>query len=274
MSIALPLLRLAVITLLLCFLFAQVQKRRSLFWPTKYPQGDWNVRHAVQPEDVYFTTTDGVRLHGWLFRSASPRAAMIWFHGNGGNITNRADIAAAFAQRGITTFVFDYRGYGRSEGTPTERGLYRDSEAAYDALAQKVGATPIVVYGESLGGPYAADVATKRRVSCVIIENSFPSLAALGNALYAPLPLGWFVAGSLTTVRSLNRAGRPVLVMHGRRDSVIPFRLGQQLFEQLNVEKELFVSETADHSEIAFRERGRYFEAVGAFVRVHAQAGN
>ncbi len=125
----------------------------------------------------------------------------------------------------------------------------------------------IVLYGESLGGPYAAYVARNNRACCVVIENSFPSLRALGNALYFPLPVGWLVPRALATVRWLNAAGLPVLVMHGRRDETIPFRLGQQLYDDLRVPKEMLVSDESGHSGIPSSEGERYYETVTRFVR-------
>src|SRR5207245_9923407 len=133
------------------------------------------------------------------------------------------------ARCGIAGFLFDWRRSGRSEGRPTESGLFHDAFAAYDFARSRTDA-PIVAYGESLGGPYAAYVARHRPVRCVIIENSFPSLAAIGNALYRPLPLGLTAPFSLMTTRWLNQAGVPVLVMHGKRDQVIPFQLGMDFY--------------------------------------------
>jgi fermentation-respiration switch protein FrsA (DUF1100 family) len=241
----------------LLYLFATYLRRTSMFFP-EHSEGQ-----SSEAEDVWFPTSDGVRLHGWLFHAGAP--LMIWFHGNAGDITSRAPMAAELAKRGISVLLFDYRGYGQSGGTPSEDDLYRDGEAAYAFAATR--ATDIVLYGESLGGPYAAHVAMKHHVGCVVIENSFPSLRALGNALYAPLPLGWFAPRAMLTTRWLNEAGVPVLVMHGRRDGVIPFALGRQLYDELRVPKTLFVSETAGHCEIPEVEGERYFDAVARFVR-------
>jgi hypothetical protein len=249
----------AAILLIILFLYAQLVRRTSMFFPSKFPEGNW----TTTATDVHFKTSDGVQLHGWLFRSGQP--LLIFFHGNAGNITDRAPIATELARRGISVLLFDWRGYGKSEGSPSESALFLDALAAYDFAHTQ--AQDIVLYGESLGGPYAAYVATKRKARCVIIENSFPSLAAIGNALYKPVPLGWFAPFALTTVRWLNQARLPVLVMHGKRDQVIPFEVGMQLYEQLRVPKELLVSETAGHCEFATVEPLRYYDAVVKFVR-------
>ena len=250
----------AAIGILILYLYAQLVRRTSMFFPAKFPEGNW----TTSAEEVQFTTSDGVRLHGWLFRAGEP--LLIWFHGNAGNITERAPMAAELARRGISVLLFDWRGYGKSEGSPSEGGLFRDALAAYDFGRTRTHGD-IVLYGESLGGPYAAYVSTKRKARCVIIENSFPSLAAIGNALYRPVPLGLFAPFALTTGRWLNQAGVPVLVMHGKCDRVIPFELGMRLYDQLRVPKELLTSQTAAHCEMATAEPQRYYDTIVRFMR-------
>jgi fermentation-respiration switch protein FrsA (DUF1100 family) len=265
----------AVLAIVGLYLFAHYARRASMFFPDRYPTGLWDVRDLpVIPEDHFFETSDRVRLHGWLFRApATEPPLLLWFHGNGGNITHRASMGAELAHRGVSVFLVEYRGYGRSAGRPTESGLYRDALAAYDFVTRRLGfpGDRIVPYGESLGGPYAAYVAGHRRVRAVVIENSFPSLAALGNALYAPLPVGWTAPRAMTTTRWLNEAGVPVLVMHGRRDNVIPFSLGQKLYDDLRVPKEMLVSESASHSEIPSVEPDRYYATVVRFALLRTQ---
>lgn len=261
-------LRIALLLVVALFLFAQYVRRTGMFFPSRYPLGNWDTRpYAVAPRDVTFATPDGVTLHGWLFR-AGERASplVVWFHGNGGNVTDRAPVAAELARRGLAVLVFDWRGYGKSEGTPTEGKLKVDALAAYAFATTLARPEDIVLYGESLGGPYAAYVAKERKTRCVVIENSFPSLLKLGNALYRPLPLGLFVPFGLRTTAWLNDAKLPVLVLHGKRDEVIPFALGQELYDDLRVPKTMFVCETGGHCEIPMVEGSRYYDAVVRFV--------
>src|SRR6266545_867946 len=145
----------AAIILIILFLYAQLVRRTSMFFPAKYPEGIWK----TSADDVQFTASDGVRLHGWFFRAGEP--LIIWFHGNAGNITERGPMATELARRGISVLLFDWRGYGKSEGSPSESGLFCDALAAYDFARTKTNGD-IVLYGESLGGPYAAYVATQR----------------------------------------------------------------------------------------------------------------
>ena len=245
-------------------------RRTGMFFPDRHPAGRWDAaQFMVVPTDHWFEAADGVRLHAWLFRASDPHAPlMIWFHGNAGNLTDRAEMAAEHARRGTSVFVFDYRGFGRSEGKASEGKIYLDGDAAFD-YARTLEPDGIVLYGESIGGPYAARVARDHAdegVRGVILENSFPSLRELGNALYAPLPLGWAAPFAMRTAAWLNEAGVPVLVMHGRRDAVIPFELGQKLFDDLRVPKEMLTSH-AGHSEIPIFEAARYYDAVNRFVQ-------
>jgi uncharacterized protein len=249
------------------YFFAQSVRRNSLFFPMRYPEGFWDTSGLpVQPEERWFTAPDGVRLNAWLFRAREPDAPLlVYFHGNAGNIGERGPVASGLAAHGVSVFVFDWRGYGKSDGRPTETDLFRDALAAYDAA--RLVSPNISLYGESLGGPYAAYVAKERGAHRVVIENSFSSLAELGNALYAPIPVGWTAPYALTTARWLNEAGVPVLMMHGKPDQVVPFKVGMSLYNQLRVPKEILISETAGHCEIAAVERERFYETVVRFVR-------
>ncbi len=255
-----------VVATIAIYFFAQSVRRSSMFFPLRYPEGAWDTaKFPVQPEEHWITTPDDVRLNAWLFRARDPNAPLlVYFHGNGGNIGERGPIASNLAARGVSVLLFDWRGYGKSEGSPTEDALFIDAIAAYD-YARRLNPN-LSLYGESLGGPYAAYVAKTRGAQCVIIENSFPSLRELGNTLYAPLPIGWTAPRALGTVRWLNEAGAPVLVMHGKADEVIPFKLGLSLYEQLKVRKEMLVSETSAHCEIANTEGARYYDAVTRFI--------
>lgn len=251
------------------YLLTLYLRRTGMFFPDKYPAGRWNTKaFMVEPEEHYFTTSDGVRLHGWFFSAADRNAPVIvWCHGNAGNLTDRADMAVELARRGVSVFVFDWRGFGRSEGRATEKGLFHDAIAAHDHV-RALGATEIVMYGESVGGPYAAWVAKERKdVRAVILENSFPSLKDIGNAIYRPLPLGWFAPFALRTTKWLNEAGVPVLVMHGTRDAVIPYALGRKLYDGLNVPHKELLTGDAGHCEIPLFEARRYYDTVTRFIQ-------
>lgn len=260
------------VLLLATYLLTLYLRRTGMFFPDRYPTGRWDTKaFLIEPSEHFFVTPDGVRLHAWLFAAANPEAPVIvWCHGNAGNLTDRAETAEQLARRGLSVFVFDWRGFGRSEGKERENDLLIDALAAHDYVAKR-GAKRIVMYGESVGGPYAAYVAKERKdVRAVVIENSFPSLREMGNALYRPLPLGWFAPFALRTTKWLNDARVPVLVMHGTRDTVIPYALGKKLYDGLEVPDKQFLSSDAGHCEIPLFDANRYYETVTLFVQKEA----
>lgn len=259
-----------IVLLALLWTLVNVMKRSTLFFPDKYPSGLWDVSALdPKPADHTITTPDGVTLHAWLFTATEADAPLlIFFHGNGGNLSHRADVAEQFARRGVSVLLFDYRGYGKSDGAPSESKLYVDGLAVYDYARTKLGvpAERIALYGESLGGPYAADVAANRSVRCVVIESSFHSAASVANAVYR-IPIGIFLGNSLPTARSLDRAKVPVLVIHGDADTIIPFRSGKELYDALEGPKQMWVVPGSDHNEIPIVGGEAYFGRVAEFVR-------
>jgi len=267
------LLWLLVVTALLWAL-VNVMKRSTLFFPDKYPTGNWDVSALdPRPTDHVITTPDGLKLHAWLFAAKDADAPLlIFFHGNGGNLSHRADTAEELARRGISVLLFDYRGYGKSEGSPSESKLYIDGLAVYDYARTTLGSPDgrIALYGESLGGPYAADVAANRKARCVVIQSSFPSAASVANNAYRR-PLGYLLFNSLPTARSLNRARVPVLVIHGDADTIIPFACGKELFAALEGPKEMWVVPGADHNDVTEVGGAAYFERVAGFVKAHSE---
>jgi len=248
-------------------------RRHGLFFPEPYPNGVWETtRFDIVPVNHWFQAADGVRLHGWSFEASDDDAPlMIWFHGNAGNITHRAPIAHALATKGISVFLFDYRGFGMSHGHPSEKSVFLDATAAREYAGRYLAkpSTPLVYYGESIGGPYAARVSRDRPPACLIIENSFPSLQAMARAHFGPL--GVLTPEGLSTTKWLNAAGSPVLVLHGRRDQVVPFHLGMQLYDGLETTKTRFISDDAGHCEIPWLDPDRYLDVVTGFIRTHTR---
>ncbi|MBI2215371.1 MAG: alpha/beta hydrolase [Acidobacteria bacterium] len=276
-AVSRPPLRLAaqialwVVALLIVLWFlVNAMKRSTLFFPETFPSGLWDTGLFVpQPVDHTILTPDGVELHAWLFAADDPAAPLlIQYHGNGGNLTYRADVAEELARRGVSVLLFDYRGYGKSRGSPSEKALYIDGLAVYDYARMTLGfpAERIAVWGESLGGPYAADVASHRPVRCAVMQSTFPSAASVANAVYK-FPVGFFLGDSLPTLRALERARVPVLVIHGDADTIIPFRCGKALHDGLTAPKELYVIPGADHNDLPLVGGNAYVDKVASFVR-------
>lgn len=201
-------------------------------------------------EDVAFETEDGLTLHGWYVATADAPFTILFCHGNAGNVMHRIDTLVLFRDLGVNCFVFDYRGYGRSEGGPTEIGTYRDARAAYDWLTrtQGVPAERIVLFGRSLGGSIAAHLAAHVEAGAVVLESAFTSYADIGASLYPFMPVRLFARFRYDTRAHLADVRCPVLVVHSRQDELVPFEHGRRLFEAARKPKR-FVEITGGHGD-------------------------
>ena len=204
-------------------------------------------------EDVRFKASDGVELNGWFFpastNSQRGRLAVLLCHGNAGNISYRLDTCAALLATGVNVFVFDYRGYGRSQGRPSEEGTYCDAQAAYQWLQQRhFHGTNIIAFGESLGGGVAAELAVREMVGGLVLQSAFTSVPDMGAELFPWLPVRWFGTIRYDTRSKLPRLKVPVLVMHSPADELIRFQHGQRNFAAAN-EPKLFWELKGDHND-------------------------
>ncbi len=210
---------------------------------------DWQPP-GLEYEDVYFTTPDGVRLHGWYCPVETPRAVVLFAHGNAGNIAYRyPDCVRLTRDMDVTVFAFDYRGYGRSEGTPNEKGLLIDARAAREWLARKEGLdeAEIVLFGRSLGGGVMVDLAANDGARALMLESTFTSLPDVANDLL-PLSPGILMLNRFKSLEKIPRYHGPLLIAHGTKDQLIPFEHGKQLFEAANEPKQFAPIAGADHN--------------------------
>ncbi len=222
---------------------------------------------GVPYDPGWIESSDGERLRLWAMVHAAPRAQILYFHGNGGNLSVWAPVLIGVYNQGYSLYAIDYRGYGLSSGRPTERGLYRDVEAAVSWIAQQPRPQgPLIYWGRSLGTTMAAYAATLRVPDGVIIESGFPSARALLRGSPPLAVLAVFSSYRFPTAQLLRDVGRPVLVMHGDRDRVIPFGLGQELFDQISTPKQLLVLKGADHNDILPPDAREYWGAIRQFV--------
>lgn len=200
-------------------------------------------------EERWITTDDGVRLHAWYARAAGPAPVLVWSHGNGGNIGWRAEALSSLAAEGLAVLAYDYRGYGRSGGRPTEHGVALDAEAAYASLrADGVHAERIVVFGESLGGAVAIRLATTRPCAGVAVVSTFTTIRAVARHHFGPLAA--FVGKRFDTLTRLRELDVPLLVAHGDRDEVVPYAFGEALFAAATVPKRFVRVAGAGHNDI------------------------
>jgi fermentation-respiration switch protein FrsA (DUF1100 family) len=225
-------------------------------------------------EDVYFRADDGVELNGWYFpadtNSTYSSLAVLLCHGNAGNISHRLEMAQALLSTGVSVFLFDYRGYGRSKGRPSEMGTYRDGEAAFHWLERKgFAGKDIVAYGESLGGGVAAELATRVVIGGLILQSTFTSVPDIGAELFPWLPVRLLAKIKYDTIRKLPRVKAPVLVMHSRADTYIGYRHGQRNFAAAN-EPKLFCELAGDHND-PLTNRGQFVADFEKFLRLIAE---
>ena len=219
-------------------------------------------------EDVWFTSTDSIRLHGWLIPASPSNHILLFCHGNAGNISHRLDNVRLLNQRGISVFIFDYRGYGRSDGSISEQGFYLDSEAAYQVARKWAEAhkAKLIVFGRSLGGIAATHLGATKSCDGLILESTFTNMGAMARAHY-PLPFAEsLLEHRLNAVGEINQVRAPILFFHGDKDRIVPIRLGQALYEAAPNPKEFVVIPGAGHNDTFYVAGKEYFDKLEAFV--------
>ena len=222
---------------------------------------------GLQFESVSFETTDGVQLSGWFVPSESARGVILFCHGNAGNISHRLDSIQIFHQLGLDVFIFDYRGYGQSEGKPTEQGTYKDAEAAWRYLIEERQVKPneVIIFGRSLGGAVASWLAQSHTPGGLILESTFTSLPDIAAGLYPYLPVRLLLRFEYNTAEYLGRVDCPVLIVHSRDDEIMPFNHGQRLFESAKEPKK-FLEITGTHNNGFITSGKRYEDGLHTFI--------
>jgi len=187
-------------------------------------------------DDVEFFTEDRIKLHGWFIPHDQARGTLLFFHGNAGNISHRLDSIEIFHQLNLNVFIFDYRGYGQSDGKTTEHGTYRDAEAAWQYLTESRQIKPreIIIFGRSLGASIAAWLASQHQPASLIVESGFSSIPAMAKRLYPYLPVGWLAHFKYDTREYVSRTSCPVLIAHSTDDEIIPFDEGREIYRTAN----------------------------------------
>ncbi len=262
-----PVVRFTLLAFILLMLASIVD--RFVYYPMRYPQGEWDLQTAAGAQDLWCKTADGVRLNAWWFPQPDAHFATLFLHGNAGNVTHRIDHAHAIQRAGSAILVLDYRGYGKSEGHPSERGLYMDADAAYDALLQ-LGLAPnrIVLHGESLGTAVAAELALRRPCAGLILESPMASLSEMAGTV---LPIiGPLFAHGFETRKRIRQVRAPLLVIHGDADEIVPFSQGQSVFSAANQPKEFWRVLGAHHNDLLYVAGDEYTPRLRAFYKALA----
>jgi len=258
--------RLGLVAYLLIVLGAMLLENRLIFFPCPYPIGEW--RPPVKNvEDAWFQAADGTELHGWYVNNPDAVATILFCHGNAGNITHRAHVLEALTHRvGASVLIFDYRGYGRSEGRPSEQGVLADARAAHDWLAQRENLSPdeIVLMGESIGGAIATILAGQQGARALVLESSFNNLPDVAAYHFPWLPVRWLIRSRFDAAAAIRNFHGPLMQVHGDADTIVPLKFGRRLFDAANEPKRFLLLPGHDHNDLMPLE---YYQALADFLR-------
>jgi len=236
-----------------------------IFFPIRYPEGDWQPE-GLTFEDAWFEAADGVRLHGWYLPHERPRATVLFSHGNAGNLSHRAEAMHVLNQMvAVSVLIYDYRGYGRSEGKPDEKGVLADARAARKWLARREGIpeTDVVQMGRSLGGAVAVDLAAADGARAVVLESTFTSMPDVAAWHYRWLPVRLFMHTRFDSLSKIARYHGPLFQSHGDADTIVAYECGRKLFEAANEPKQFLTIPGGDHNDFQPRQ---YYEKLIEFL--------
>jgi len=259
----------AISALLIWTIIFMIFEEKFIYFPQKYPQGPYDqARSILNLRDCWIKTEDSVTIHAWFAPAESAKATLVVSHGNAGNISHRYLLLRSLQRRGFNVLMYDYRGYGRSDGTPSEDGIYKDGRAAYDYAVTLPEVKPerVFLWGTSLGGAVAIDVATHRHVAGLILESTFSSATDVARVVYPFLPVQFFMHTKLNSIEKIKTLTIPTLVIHGARDSIVPIGLSRKLFNAANEPKDFYEIPNADHNDTFFVGGNEYFSRVDRFI--------
>jgi hypothetical protein len=229
-GLLLSLCKAALIAYLVVCLAAWVFQSRLVYFPGGPPRVTPALLGLLY-RDVQFSTRDGVKLAAWLVEAPRPRGIALHCHGNAGSIEERVEHARALVDLGLSVLLFDYRGYGSSEGSPSEEGTYLDAEAAWDFVTKEAGFSPesVIAWGESLGGAVAIELTGRRPLRALVTEMAFTSVPELGAHHYRWLPVRWLARIRYDNLAKVAQLRLPWLLLHSPRDEIVPFAQGERL---------------------------------------------
>ena len=229
----------------------------------------------LQYKEAFFNTEDGKRLHGWFFPGEKENPVVLHFHGNAGNISHRLDLVQPFLHRGFSVFLFDYRGFGKSSGRPSETGLYKDGLAAWAYLVEKEKITPerIVLHGHSIGAAVAIEVALQKKVKSLVIESAFTSTKDMAKSMVLFSLFSPVLPANYNNLEKIRRVPVSKLILHGDRDEIVPFSMGERLFEAAADPKFFRPVKGAGHNDVFIVGGEKYFSVFAEFARKAKIAG-
>lgn len=203
-----------------------------IFHPSKFPEGNWATegRGPCTAEDIYFTAEDGIQTHAWFLKNDASDKVLVYYHGNAGSIADRFEWGCQLTQTGASVLMVEYRGYGRSGGSPSEVGFYQDIEAVWQWLRGTAGFAPkdIVLYGKSLGGAVATELALRHEPGALVLQSTFTSIPDMAKKIFPGVPK-FLVPTKMDSLKKLPGIDCPVMVIHSQQDEIVPFEMGQSL---------------------------------------------
>lgn len=249
-----------------CLLISFLQAKLIYFPSRGYASTPEDV--GLTYEQIQITTSDGIKIIGWYVPHPNAQASILFFHGNAGNMSDRLFDLKQFHLAGYNTLMIDYRGYGESDGKPTEQGTYLDAQAAWKYLTEdrKVSPDHIILFGRSLGGAVAIDLATHHPPAALIVESSFTSLTDIGKIHYPLLPVRWVLRYRYESINKVSQINCPKLFIHGREDRLIPFENGKALFEAASKPK-TFLETPGEHNTAGYAYAPEYTVQMIEFIR-------
>jgi fermentation-respiration switch protein FrsA (DUF1100 family) len=252
----------------LLILFVVYFKQDSMLY---FPEKEiWQTPKDINLEynEINFRTKDGVKIAGWYIPADNEKGVLLFCHGNAGNISHRLDSIEIFNILNLSVLIFDYRGYGKSAGKPSENGTYLDAEAAWDYLVNVKQKSPqnIIIFGRSLGGAIAAEIAMRKNPAALIIESCFTSVPELGKKFYPWLPIKLISKFKYSTIDKMGSINCPKLIIHSHEDEIIPFGHGKALYENAFQPKE-FLEIKGGHNEGFLISGKAYNDGLKFFLR-------
>ncbi len=224
-------------------------------------------REGLDYQEIFFKTKDGVTLYAWFIPAEESKATALHCHGNSGNISDRIDTIKIYHDIGISLFIFDYRGYGKSKGSPSEKGTYKDAQAAWHYLVEEMAIKPadIIISGHSLGGSVAAYLAGKVTPKALVVEGSFTSMIDMGKLFYPYMPIRLLVRHRYNTREHLKKVCCPVLIIHSPDDRLVPFDMGRALYRAANPPKR-FLQIHGSHNDAILDSREQYIGEINELL--------
>ena len=247
------------------FILIKLLEKQLIYFPEKdfFSTPD---QFGMEYQDVWITTHDNIKLHAWWIGSPTIKDTVLFFHGNAGNISHRLDRIHALGQIPIRFLLVDYRGYGQSEGSPNENGLYQDAISSYDYLIQNlISPNNIIVFGESLGGAVAVKLATEKKVARLLIESTFSSMKDVA-ALHYPFLPNSMLPNLYPTKEIIDEINTPLLIVHGSEDDLIPINHAKKLFETAKDPKKFYEVTGAGHNDVYSIGDANYQKKIRAFL--------